>query len=501
MAIRFSDCHHIELRDLEFGFRGAEPKLPIDGIVTFSDCSDVTMDRCAVRGVGGFPADETVVVACVLVESPSGKAAKAGRAAVIRDCEFEVRGTGTVAGVAVRTTSSVEIMRNTMTMAAQRGWYGIDLDDDADLCLIDHNEIVTILADSRGGIRVGSGCDDVTIRDNRITGGRSYGLTYGSVNPDNVSLGGLARLTVEQNVFESMAFGGIGPLPFLAPEDSAQPITDDVTISGNRIDRCGVRPPGPITLQQAAGAAKFVLCGGIVIWAGSGIRLLDNIIMMEEPVTVSCGIILIFPAGGLAVLRNRIVSRSKEDGGRAGIRPAGGIFVFSSVAIAHRHAAVAIGNNEITSSGGPAVGVTGDGMAVVITGNTVLGLSLDRNVECAALDVQFAHNSITTQVSVANKADAQVLVRGRHITFVGNHCLCEGSPQRDHVRLEGEPASITATSNHCLELRVADPAGVSLLLRGTKGALVAVANITTHGVRLDPDDPPARVANLTSVIP
>jgi Family of unknown function (DUF6519) len=509
MALQFEDSTDLILSDLRVTGQPRDPDQDPDGVVRFTRCQNLTVERCdlvAQRGPGGSSVADLSVL---LLQQCEGSL-------LVRDCTVGTGRVGRLAGIALRGTSAARVEGNTIRLVAELGRYGIDLDGDCDACRVTGNE-VTGLAPSQpdqvaalGGIHVGSGCDATVVAGNRISGGAGLGIALGSVDEGGRSLGGLADLEATGNAISGMAAGGIGPITFVEGAAGEQPVTDRLLARANRISGCAYGP----SETMVVGPTAVRLAAPLALWMGEGIRLLDNELVdngtqqapqgAEVPHPLA-GLLLLRPGPGLMISRNQVRDNFTALGPADGfVDLPGGILV----GIENREFLVhpsgvdgpslTVRGNDVVTSNGPVLSAWLRGSAdALVSDNDLTGVSVGPNVmiEYREGTVQLDGNHI---VSVPTQARETVHIVVRRVTFVGNHCTCPRvAADQFHVHLEANSA--TATGNHVLERAVVQGTA-SLRLFGPAGRLAAVANVTTNGVRLDPPNPAADLANIAGVI-
>ncbi|MEM9088872.1 MAG: DUF6519 domain-containing protein [Cyanobacteria bacterium P01_F01_bin.53] len=175
-----------------------------------------------------------------------------------------------------------------------------------------------------GGIQIGGGSEQVTIRHNEIFGGAGNGITLGnlpaiegvdaagnplpqvSANPfvgefanDAVRAAVRARfestlydITIEHNTIESMGLSGIGVVLFANVQTDGLMIrVDTLTIHRNHITRCLQQPPRAATIRRI----RNVGLGGISLAACDNVRISENRIEQNgiSSPSPTCGIFIL----------------------------------------------------------------------------------------------------------------------------------------------------------------------------------------------------------------
>lgn len=553
LPIHFINCHGIELHDLQIVMQNVANNNPLEGLVRFTDCTGVMVDNCLISAQANNT-DMTDVV-CLLVEStkalgtglstnvkvgftvdlplltppafiPPGFNACKDRLTVlstasilVRNSTFATLGTGRLGGITLRNVQAAYITNNLVQVFADGGGLGIDLDANSDICLVLRNTIVGFNADKTknthgalGGIHVGSGCDLITLAENQIFRGAGFGIGLGSIDPKSLSLGGLASLTIYRNHIRGMAMSGIG-IPSFTTDPAVPapvvPVTNDLLVAGNHIEGCAFDLVSPISLGNATAKTVVRLAAGVALWSGNQISLFDNEILenghsgdLNAPHPVA-GMAVFFPDDSLAISRNTIKNNFSNntkdpDGATAA---SGGIFIQRSSASVPERLAMDVTENNVAATNGPVLFCGGSGGGALhvsanhflgVLDNTLLTLTAERG------SVMFENNYVVSELTI-DKIAMAVLILGFRTSLHGNQFLClKTPPVQAHVLVKS--SSIDATGNHALETVVNEKIP-SLWLTGDKGRLVAVANVTTNGVKLDPDDPTANLANLKGVMP
>jgi hypothetical protein len=508
-ALAFEECVNVALHDLIVANSGdATPRVSISGVLRFKKCSGVTVENCVVVSQTN---------PCIMFEDGNevGTLAEGVAGGAIRGCRLSGAGYGAIGGIIVRNTSDVEVAENEIRMAFGGG-AGIDLDNNCDRCFVNGNHLTGFqhsllplpIPGSAGGIRIGSGCDDVTVSGNRISGGTEFGIGLGSVDERRQSRGGLSRLTIARNVIEGMSLSGIGVLGFhISPESDKQPITDDILIDANVVNGCAFGPAPEITQQVPGGTmVGNRIAGGIALWMGEHIRIVGNQIRGngrlpdgEAPNPVS-GVIIVYPGARLAITGNTIVDSFSSQPGSGFQDKSGGVSLVFSVADEVEVPAVTLSENDIDAAQGWTVVFESRGRSsVVLSANSLRGKSSTTHVMIKNENgsVGFTGNGVHS-VPQEGQVYGAISLLGKNVTFANNHCLVDGTNPSDfHVDLRVF-ASAIATGNHCLEPQSRSGAAPSLRLTGLRevGNLVAVANVTTNGVRFVGGRLPVDIGNV-----
>jgi len=402
------------------------------------------------------------------------------------------------------------VVGNLIELTIAGGRNGVALEENSADCVVLENTIVGTAPGlsgepgSLGGIHVGSGCDRAVVRENQIIGGSGPGVGLGSVAANGGSLGGVSGVSIDRNEIREMASNGVGVLSFERPDLTAPaPITDELTVSGNKIEGCAFAPAQPIVVSTGglAAAQQVKLAGGVALWMGEQIRLLDNDIhdngrrLEARAPNPVAGVVLYNPGSRLTISRNRIL----DNVGTAGPL-SGGIVVAQSMAVEPTQPVCIIAHNEVAALAGPALSVAATAAGAAITmANNVLRCAEHHDaaisVKAAEAVVQFNQNEVESLTDLSLPAPAAILIDGVHITFSGNHCVWRTPvPGRTHVFLH-TPRSTTAIGNHCLEPQPGHL--TSLELQGPATGIVVVGNITTS--LLSSPAPATTVANITGV--
>jgi hypothetical protein len=504
-AFRFSNCVDVALRDLQVIGIDLRPEVAPEGIVSFRRCAGLTVQTCGLRAesAGGAP----TTVSCLLLQECEG-------VVDVRDCDVSTDGSGPLGGIALRRTPGARLRGNTVRLSADQGRFGIDLEDACHSCLVVDNTVEGSLpeaggfAGSLGGVHVGSGCEQVVVRHNRIDGGAGPGVALGSTGADGDSLGGLLGLTVDRNDIQRMAAGGVGVLGWRASAEAEplQPVTDRLTVTGNHIQGCCYDLAPALIFPVGVAVRGFRLAGAVVVWMGDGICLLDNDIVdngqldgRKAPHPVP-GILMLRVGAGLTISRNRVRrNASPERGDPNGLGTVtGGVAIGNTFESADSVATLSA--NDVVSPIGPALrlAVPNDRAGNVhVTGNYLEGEGSNSNVllKNPFGSIQFVDNDV---ISRPTEGAVCVAISARHVLFNSNRCICpEAAPQRVHVQVECG-ASAGATGNQVLEEE--NEARTSLRLVQASDppfGLTAVANVTTNGVLLDPQG--ADAANVTGI--
>ena len=511
MALQFVDCRNLILSDLRVTGQPRDPAQDPDGLVRFTECENLTVERCDLAAERGPDPGSLLDLSMLLLQQCRGSL-------LVRDCSISTAGVARMAGIALRDTAEARVEGNTVQLAAEQGRYGIDLDSDCGRCLITANQVSGVSpgrpdrAGSLGGIHVGSGCDAAVLAGNRINGGAGLGIALGSVDRDGKSLGGLAGLEATGNTVSGMAAGGIGPIAFAEGPGGEQPVTDRLLARGNRITGCAFGPSEVMDVPPRS----IRLAAPLALWMGEGIRLLDNEVAENgtrqapqgsEVAHPLAGMLLVRPGPGLTISGNQVKDNFTALGAADGPPDElpGGILV----GIENREVLVhppgvdgpslTVRGNNVVTPNGPAFTAHFKGSAnALVSDNDLTGVSEGPNVviEYGEGSVQLDSNHIVS--TPANARDV-VHVVAKHVTFTGNHCTCPmAAVPPFHVHLQADSA--TATGNHVLEGAVTQGVA-SLRLFGPAGRLAAVGNVTTNGVRLDLPNPAANLANLIGVLP
>lgn len=175
-----------------------------------------------------------------------------------------------------------------------------------------------------GGIQVGGGSEQVTIRRNEIFGGAGNGITLGhlptieavdaagnplpqvSANPfirelvsDTVQAAVQARfestlydVTIEQNTIQSMGLSGIGTLLFADVQTTQLMVrVETLTIHRNLITQCLQQPPGEVAVRLT----RNVGLGGISLAACEDVKISENQIEQNgiNSLSPTCGIFIL----------------------------------------------------------------------------------------------------------------------------------------------------------------------------------------------------------------
>jgi hypothetical protein len=507
MALQFVDCQDLILSDLRVTGEPLDPAQDPDGLVRFTRCQDLTVERCDLAAQRGPNQDSMLDLSVLLLQQCRGSL-------IVRDCGISSGLVARMAGIALRDTAEARVEGNTVQLAAEQGRYGIDLDNDCDRCRITANQVNGVSpgqpgqAGSLGGIHVGSGCDATVLAGNRINGGAGLGIALGSVDRDRRSLGGLADLEAIDNTISGMASGGIGPIAFAGGPGGEQPVTDRLLARGNRITGCAF---GPSEVLLVPGG-PIRLAAPLALWMGEGVRLLDNEVVENGTRQAPqgshplAGMLLVRLGPGLTISGNQVRDNFTALGAAGGPPELpGGILVGieNREFLVHPRGvdgpSLTMRGNDVVTPNGPAFTARIRGFAnALVSDNDLTGASVDSNVviEYGEGSVQLDSNHI---VSTPAQARDVIHVAAKHVTFTGNHCTCpRAAVPQFHVHLLADSA--TATGNHVLESAVA-PGRSSLRLFGPADRLAAVGNVTTNGVRLDPPNPAADLANLTGVLP
>jgi hypothetical protein len=544
MPFHFDRCRNIQLRDLRIRARqpdGPDPSSPLNGLVRFSHCSDITLERCQ------FDAESDqghVNLSCLFIEDAElAEPNRVAPSAVIRDCRFRTQQANSISGVALRHTSKAWLVGNVIEILADGGGLGIDLDMGCDGCMIAENQVFGIVPSPQenrigalGGIHVGSDCDEVIVRDNLIENGSGFGIGLGSIDIFFGSLGGMRGLSIERNVIRNMALSGIGMhrFQFVFDNQPLQPMTDDILIRENRIESCayGTSPIIPTTNLSTTGdvfTRSYRLGAGIALWTGEGIRLLDNQIrenghfdpagVLSAPHPV-CAVLIPGHGRGLELSRNQISNNFSPKEIDPELDPTNDVISAGGILLVHpdigsaqvEQAGLIISENEVSSRGGPLLTFTNQngfppGNPVIISGNHFFGsnnnIIIFVNGNCP---IQCNNNTIVGELTAAN-SEAVVMLTGREVMFTNNHCSSFGAFPVDSVvqiktvSRSTVDQSVVATGNYCVGQRQSAPhASLSLIgdARPTT-RLVAVANVTSFGVRFNPQNTSVDVANVDGV--
>jgi hypothetical protein len=504
MPFHFSGCTDVELSDLQVVGTEIEPQTDPDGLVSFHDCSGVTVQRCRVLGVNVRRPDQPDS-ACVLLDGCRD-------AVLVQECDLAMLATGSLGGITLRRTERAQLRRNTVRVLAIGGSFGVDLDNGSTGCLVVDNDIEALQPDetqnlegAAGGVHVGSACHEAVVRDNRIDGGSGLGVALGSIGEDGGSLGGIHGLEIDGNTITRMAAGGVGLVSWR--QSSEAPVTDRLTLRRNRIEACSYGPATVFGFTRPVGSVAGIrLAGAVVLWMGAGMRLFGNEVVdngqlgtLKPPHPVP-GIVVFVPGAGLSVAHNRC--RNNLSGNpSAPPFPAvvGGIF-FGSISTFDDGPVATVRANEVVAPVGRALLLVGNGSvgSIQVSDNHFSGEGRDPIVELShdGGTVQFCDNYVVSQPTGADHA---VEITARHVTFVANHCVCPSSfPRVDHVLVQ-VTGSVSATGNHVLESNRQPLPSLHLTnTSGTNNTLAAVNNLTTSGVLLD--QPGIDVGNLAGIL-
>ena len=573
MPLRFDNCSDIELRNLSIILSGnSVSEESLAGVVHFAGCTAVVMENCDIRADNAA----TTPVACMLIEGPETE-----MRAIVRRNSFSAMQSGEnkeiprVSGIVLRSAYVAEITDNFLFIDGRNGGgFGIDLEDNSFGCVIANNTVVGVPPDpqthigSLGGIHVGSFCDGVIVRENRILHGMGLGIALGSVDSASLaSKGSVSNLTIEGNEIRNMASGGIGLVSFTVSEmHTLSPITDGLLIRSNHIENCAYGE-GHVCHGDKG---DFRLGGAIVLWMGAEMRLLDNQLLyngrtgglVHAPHPVS-GILAFYPGPGLLISRNLIRENFSWITTDPGLfaQPAAGISLYSPQSGGGDQPDITITDNQIDNPGGAAL-YSRDALKPItirVSGNYLFGTNQERNdgtdkegaifisdhglegsfisdhgLEGSVLQfdnnyvvtgatnpnpkpnvnffsmsegtIQIHNNHVVTwldtpNVEVVNRFEAQ------HVTINANHFVCrENLPQKAHLQVECDYISTglgssNVSMNHCLEsaLSLSKAPSISIKVHGMYGKIMAVANVTTNGVRLDSPTPSTDLANIMGV--
>lgn len=310
-----------------------------------------------------------------------------------------------------------------------------------------------------GGVRLRDGTENAVIAHNTITEGYGQGVLLGGVHDDGDLVSdrtGLVRIEIVDNRIDFMAREGVSTV---FGGDDRLGETEELTVAGNRITRCGFAPI----------VDGMVLGGGIFLGEATSVAIRGNTITDNGPLEESdelFGIgfgIGVFMCTGLDITDNRVERNGRAMGpGDEGVNLNAGIAalgVFSSVGgfegpDAVRGPAMTIHGNVITSAEGPGVVAAGLG-PMAVDGNEITCSYPGRglvDVGRAVLLVNFGGPPDLGSVRFGDNRPVEWELRDGRVSFDGNRVTVQGyayhlPPRNPDLDLATGPVADLATGS------------------------------------------------------